>query len=108
MPAAGASSRPGAGAPQGPAVQGSLFGRNRTEAVKYVADLSAKGLGPRTVSRRTIEAGSPARPVGATAGRLVLGAMLLLWSTHAYAQNGPNIFVIMVDDMAQHMLNACR
>ena len=37
--------------------------------------------------------------------RLMLGAMLLLWSTHAYAQNGPNIFVIMVDDMAQHMLN---
>jgi arylsulfatase A-like enzyme len=31
--------------------------------------------------------------------------MLLLWSTHAYAQNRPNIVVIMVDNMAQHMLN---
>ena len=43
MPAAGASSRPRAGNPQGPAVQRSLFGRNRTEAVKYVADLIGRG-----------------------------------------------------------------
>ena len=37
--------------------------------------------------------------------RLVLGALLLLWSTHADAQDKPNIVVIMVDDMAQHLLN---
>jgi arylsulfatase A-like enzyme len=37
--------------------------------------------------------------------RITLGAMLLLWGAPADAQNRQNIVVIMVDDMAQHMLN---
>jgi arylsulfatase A-like enzyme len=37
--------------------------------------------------------------------RFLLSTMLLLGSSHVYAQNQLNIVVIMVDDMAQHMLS---